>query len=109
MASHSAGASSSGQNIQQEQADENMVRATKRALEGSAENQEPDDPKVHASRFKFATSVPAVSDVVVAQNQLPQQDPPRALQDRGRVGRIEPKSATHCEKPSFIGRTANYS
>jgi hypothetical protein len=81
MASYGAGSSSSG-HIQQEQADENMVRATKRALEGSAENQEPDDPKVHAARFKLATSVPAVSDVVVTQIQLPQQDPPRALQDR---------------------------
>ena len=89
MASHGAGASSSGQNIRQEQADENMMRATKRALEGSAENQEPDDSKVHAARLKLATSGPAVSDVVVAQNQLPQQDPPRDLQDRGRVGRKE--------------------
>jgi len=87
MASYGAGSSSSG-HIQQEQADEIMGRATKRALERSAENQEPDDLKVHAARLKFATSVPALSDVAVVQNQLP-QDLPRALLDRGRVGRIE--------------------
>jgi hypothetical protein len=68
MTSYGAGSSSSG-HIQQEQADENMGRATKRALERSAENQEPDHLKVHAARFKFATSVPALSDVAVAQNQ----------------------------------------
>jgi len=65
------------------------MRAPKRALEGSAENQEPDDSKVHAARCKLAASVPAGSDAVVAQNQLPQQDLPRDLQDRGRVGRNE--------------------
>jgi len=43
---------------------------------------------VHAARLKLATSVPALSDVAVAQSQLP-QDPRRALLDRGRVGRIE--------------------
>ena len=88
MAFLGAGSSSSGHIQQQEQADEYMGRATKRALERSAEDQEPDDHKAHAARFDFATSVPALSDVAVAQNQLP-QDLPRALLDRGRVGRIK--------------------
>ena len=87
MASCGAGASSNGQNVQQ-QIDESM-RAPKRALERSTENQEPDDPKMHAARCKIAASVSVGSESIVEQNQLLQQDLPRDLQVRGRVSRIE--------------------
>jgi hypothetical protein len=62
-----------------------MRGATKRALEGPAENQEPDGPKLHAARQRHAASVQAGSDSVVEQVQLLRQDPPRALPARGRV------------------------
>ena len=85
MASLGAGSSSSGHIQQQpEEADVNMGRATKRALE----DQQSDDHKAHAARLDFATSIPVLSNVAIAQTQLP-FDLPRALLDRGRVGRVE--------------------
>ena len=86
MASNGAGSSSSGhiQQQQPEEADVNMGRATKRALE----DQQNDDHKVHAARLDFATSIPVLSNVAIALTQLP-VDHPRALLDRGNEGRFE--------------------
>ena len=83
MATCSAAASSNGPNVQNQE-DESMRAATKRAPEGPAGYQEQEDPRLHVARQKHehAASI-QVSDSVEEQRELLRQDPPRALSAHG--------------------------